>query len=88
MQRWTLVLDQQVKEDVSSSLLCSGETPPGTLHSPLGSPAQEIRQQMEVSPEEAGKVITGMEHLYYENRLRELGCKSDSRDTLEQSYSI
>ncbi|KAF4794264.1 hypothetical protein TURU_103267 [Turdus rufiventris] len=43
---------QQVEEDVSSSLLCSGETPPGILHPALEPPTQEGHGPVGAGPEE------------------------------------
>ena len=58
----------------SAPLLCSGETPPAVLHSALGS---QYRKNMDglvgASPEKGMRLIRGLEHFAYEDRLRKLG---------------
>jgi len=43
------------------------------LHSSLGPPAQEGQEPVGVGPEEAMRMIRGLEHPSYEDKPRELG---------------
>jgi len=64
---------QHVTGGDSAPLLCSGETPRGVLPPALEPSAQERHGPVGAGPEEEHKKIQGLEHLSYEERLRELG---------------
>lgn len=60
---------QQDEGGDCSSLLCPCKAPDGVLHLDLGLPAQEGCRALGQSPEEATKMMIGLEHLSYVDSL-------------------
>ena len=69
----TIKHSQQVEGGDAPPQLCPDETLPGVLCPALGSSPQETPGALGTGPEEGHKNDRGMEHLSYEDRLRELG---------------
>ncbi|GAB0182855.1 mitochondrial enolase superfamily member 1 [Grus japonensis] len=79
--------DQEVKGGDSAPLFHSHETPPAVLCPALGSPVQDM-ELLEQVQRRAMKTIRGLEHLSYENRLRELGLFSLEKRRLQGDLRV
>jgi len=71
---------QQGEGGDSATLPCSGETPPEVLCPALEPSAQERPGAVGAGPEEATKMIQGLQHLSCEGRLRSWDCSAGRRE--------
>jgi len=77
---------QQGEGGDSAPLLHSGVTPSGVLRPALEPSAQERHRPVGEGPEQATKMIRGVEHLSYKERLRDLGLFSLKKRRLQGDF--